>query len=367
MGSLKAIITTAVLSALASASPVDIEKRQSSVPVGTVIYSCTQPGTFALAFDDGPYIYTSSLLDQLDANGMKGTFFMNGQNYGNINDFASVVQRMYNGGHQVASHTWDHKDLTTLTQAQVSAEMTDLESALLGIIGVFPSYMRIPYFSYNDAVLSTLGGLGYHIIQCDIDTLDWSDESTAPQNFQNGLNAGGTITLAHDPLQQTVDNLVPYMINAIKAKGLQSVTVGACLGDAPANWYRTSHSGNTGGSTPPPTGGTTSPDETCGGSNAYICPSGQCCSQYGWCGTTTDYCGTGCQSAFGTCAGGTAPPPPPSGGNGGTSGGTSPDETCGGSNGYTCPSGQCCSQWGWCGTTTDYCGAGCQSAFGTCG
>jgi len=33
------------------------------------------------------------------------------------------------------------------------------------------------------------------------------------------------------------------------------------------------------------------------------CPSGQCCSKYGWCGKSDDYCDTskGCQSAFGTC------------------------------------------------------------------
>lgn len=60
MGSFKAIITTAALSALAAASPVEVEKRQSSVPIGTIINSCTVPGTFALAFDDGPYIYTVS-------------------------------------------------------------------------------------------------------------------------------------------------------------------------------------------------------------------------------------------------------------------------------------------------------------------
>jgi peptidoglycan/xylan/chitin deacetylase (PgdA/CDA1 family) len=99
--------------------------------------------------------------------------------------------------------------------------MTQLETALLSIIGQFPTYMRIPYFSYNDQVLSTLGSLGYHIIQCDIDSLDWSSESAAPSTFQQGLDAGGTITLAHDPLEETVDNLVPYMINAVKAKGLQ--------------------------------------------------------------------------------------------------------------------------------------------------
>jgi len=30
------------------------------------------------------------------------------------------------------------------------------------------------------------------------------------------------------------------------------------------------------------------------------------------------------------------------------------------------PTGQCCSQWGWCGVTSGHCGAGCQRSFGTC-
>lgn len=49
-----------------------------------------------------------------------------------------------------------------------------------------------------------------------------------------------------------------------------------------------------------------------------------------------------------------------------------PDNTCGGSNGYACNpqdshGGACCSAAGYCGNTDDYCGTGCQSAFGTCG
>lgn len=39
-----------------------------------------------------------------------------------------------------------------------------------------------------------------------------------------------------------------------------------------------------------------------GPSSALICPLGACCSQWGWCGFTTDYCNTNCQSAFGVCA-----------------------------------------------------------------
>jgi peptidoglycan/xylan/chitin deacetylase (PgdA/CDA1 family) len=135
--------------------------------------------------------------------------------------------------------------------------MTQLEAAFLTIIGKYPTYMRPPYFAYNSEVLSIVGGLGYKVITCDIDTLDWQDESTAESTFQNGLDNGATITLAHDPLQLTVQNLVPYMINAIKAKGLTSIPVGQCMGEDPSLWYTTSRSGG-GGTTPPPSGGTVS-------------------------------------------------------------------------------------------------------------
>lgn len=60
-----------------------------------------------------------------------------------------------------------------------------------------------------------------------------------------------------------------------------------------------------------------SPDATCGLNNngaGYTCQGssfGNCCSQNGWCGSTSAYCGTGCQSKYGTCTG-SSPPPAPS-------------------------------------------------------
>lgn len=96
--------------------------------------------------------------------------------------------------------------------------------------------------------------------------------------------------------------------------------------------------------------GTAAGDMTCAGS-AF----GNCCSSSGHCGSDSAYCGTGCQTAFGVCdeGGGTA----------------SPDGTCGGDNAYTCAGsqfGSCCSQWGYCGSSSDNCGTGCQSDFGIC-
>ncbi|CAL8575991.1 hypothetical protein XPA_001885 [Xanthoria parietina] len=55
---------------------------------------------------------------------------------------------------------------------------------------------------------------------------------------------------------------------------------------------------------------TVSPDATCGGTKGYTCLGssfGNCCSPNGWCGSTSAYCGNGCQTAFGSC--GTNPPP----------------------------------------------------------
>ncbi|CAG8617411.1 5121_t:CDS:2, partial [Ambispora gerdemannii] len=45
--------------------------------------------------------------------------------------------------------------------------------------------------------------------------------------------------------------------------------------------------------------------QQCGSQNPNgQCSDNECCSQYGYCGTTDDYCGTGCQSDFGTCTAG---------------------------------------------------------------
>ncbi|KAK7204495.1 glyoxal oxidase N-terminus-domain-containing protein [Myxozyma melibiosi] len=93
-------------------------------------------------------------------------------------------------------------------------------------------------------------------------------------------------------------------------------------------------------------------DGTCGAANDNtICGdwfAGSCCSQYGYCGNTTAHCGAGCQS--GDCI---------------TTGVVTIDGTCGVNYGNTVcddwESGNCCSQYGFCGSGDDYCGTGCQS------
>lgn len=73
---------------------------------GVKIWGCSKPGVLALAYDDGPHIYTSELVDILDAAGAKATFFFTGTLYGCIYSQAAAVKKAYASGHQIASHTW---------------------------------------------------------------------------------------------------------------------------------------------------------------------------------------------------------------------------------------------------------------------
>ena len=130
------------------------------------------------------------------------TFFVNGNNFGNINDFQDVVRRIIADGHQLGSHTYAHPDLATLGDADVIKAMTDLEEALDAIIGEVPTYMRPPFFSYNEQTLGVLGELGYHVIHADIDTFDYQFNNmgnlTGATNLEAGIARGGNLALAHD-------------------------------------------------------------------------------------------------------------------------------------------------------------------------
>lgn len=122
--------------------------------------------------------------------------------------------------------SWDHPDLTNLGSSEVESQMTRLESAFIDILGYFPTYMRPPFFSYNDQVLQTVGSLGYHVIIADIDTLDWENDSPdaiseSIRLFNADLDAGSSIALAHDVHEQTVVSLTPAMIASVRERGLR--------------------------------------------------------------------------------------------------------------------------------------------------
>jgi peptidoglycan/xylan/chitin deacetylase (PgdA/CDA1 family) len=207
-----------------------------------------------LTYDDGPYSYTDALLDVLKAKNVKATFFISGNNIGkgaidSTAQWRTVIKRAYNEGHQIASHTWDHLDLSTLTTDQQRFQMNRNEQALLSIIGRYPTYMRPPFISCDSICKQTMSDLGYHVIIWDLNTQDYKNDTPQDiqkskdivRNYLDGNNPATTSfdSIAHDVHYQTVYNLTSYQIDLQTASGYRHVRLGECLNDPQANWYRT--------------------------------------------------------------------------------------------------------------------------------
>jgi len=191
-----------------------------------------------MTYDDGPYVFETELLDTLQSKGVKATFFVNGNNWGCIYDFADQLNRIINDGHQLAAHTWSHPDLTTVSDDEIRYQVTQLEGALRKITGKVPRYFRLPFGSGDARVLGILGELGYdHIIDWDFDSGDSLGASVASsEQGYNSLSSGPHICLNHETSQSTVEQVTPYAVDLALGRGYSVTTVGSCLGDG--NWYK---------------------------------------------------------------------------------------------------------------------------------
>lgn len=255
--------------------------------IAPVVDRCTQPGTFALTFDDGPSVLTQGLLNYLKSQNVKVTFFLNGLNWKNkdtlnplpgLYKLANVVRSAFNDGHQICSHTWSHTDLITVDQYNNTYELTRLNNALRQILpgGVVPTCFRPPYGDTNDDSLAVLQGLGYGVdsggvvVSWDLDIVDWNPavHGNTPQaqindevaelqrQIANTQPADSTfLTLNHDVWNTTADfrtpdqggnypNIVPYAQRAIellKPAGWNFVTLDECMGKPAGSFYRPSN------------------------------------------------------------------------------------------------------------------------------
>ncbi|POW19029.1 hypothetical protein PSHT_05127 [Puccinia striiformis] len=214
-------------------------RQDTAVPVYD---TCTVPGSFALTFDDGPYGFSTRLDSTLNAANAKGSFFINGQNWGCIYDYADVLLERFNNGHFIASHTWSHVHMNQGTYEQLSHQLELVEQAMIRILGVKPLYMRPPYGEYNDVVLQVLRDRGYKgLIMWNQDSGDTFTPTPSSAQIIDSYRSfpEKTISLNHEIKDFTVDQVIPAVIPILQQKGFSLQTVPECLGlsSDPADWY----------------------------------------------------------------------------------------------------------------------------------
>ncbi|KAG8690969.1 Carbohydrate esterase 4 protein [Ceratobasidium sp. 423] len=231
----KLSIAVALASSIVGTLAAPYNATLSTREAAQVITKCTKPNTVALTFDDGPWLYIEDISKALVEAGAKGTFFFNGYNYGCIYDSENRerVKYVYDQGHQIASHTWAHQDLTTLTREQVNEEMFRVEQAFQRIAGVVPAFMRPPYGSYNDNVRDVAGARGQMIVNWDFDSGDSTGVPAAASKLLYdqivARHPSTILALNHETHETTAHEVVPYAIQKLQAAGYELVTVAECL------------------------------------------------------------------------------------------------------------------------------------------
>ncbi|KAG2003220.1 chitin deacetylase [Coprinopsis cinerea AmutBmut pab1-1] len=190
------------------------------------ITDCVDKDHWGLTFDDGPGHHTAELLQYLDEQKLKATFFVVGSRVLYTPD---ILQAQYDGGHQIAIHGWSHKEMTTLSDEEIIAELGWSKKIIRDAIGVTPNMWRPPYGDIDDRVraLSLAMGLVPVMWTRTADSVVFNTEDfninsgTSVQkvlhNWQTILQTEsslnhGFIVLQHDLWQQGVDVATGYIL-----------------------------------------------------------------------------------------------------------------------------------------------------------
>ncbi len=183
----------------------------------------------ALTFDDGPSaVNTTKILDILEVNGAKATFFVIGRNaVGN----EQILRRAAALGCEIGNHTFDHTKLTDLSDERIRMQLQKTDDIIFDEIGMRPKLVRAPCGRCSCAVRSAIDR---PIILWCVDPRDWSygfsRQNNTSENRQKVIRAAtenvqdGDIILLHDIYALTAEcceTIVPKLLDM----GFELVTV----------------------------------------------------------------------------------------------------------------------------------------------
>lgn len=188
------------------------------------IYPAIDPSKpmVAITMDDGPNPDTTNkILDVFEKNYAKATFFCLGQN---AEYYPETVQREYQLGMEVGTHTQSHKQLTKLSASELTTEIQESVDAIKNATGVAPTLMRPPYGAIDSTVLAEAKKQGLCAVNWSLDTEDWKTKN-ADDTYKMVMKAvDGDVVLLHDIHEYNI-NAVERFVPDLIAEGYQLVTV----------------------------------------------------------------------------------------------------------------------------------------------
>lgn len=188
----------------------------------------------ALTFDCGGSLNdTLEILDILEANQAKATFFLEGNT---VEDTPEIVPTILAGGHELGNHSYSHPWFTTISQTQVITELQHTEALIADAAGqpVPMRYFRFPYGDRDQALRDQIAQIGYQSVFWSIDPRGWSQSTTADMIIDTitAEAAPGGIILMHCNAAADREAL-PQVIEQLQGQGYEFDRLSEVVGVEP--------------------------------------------------------------------------------------------------------------------------------------
>jgi peptidoglycan/xylan/chitin deacetylase (PgdA/CDA1 family) len=191
-------------------------------------------GHVALTFDDGPDAQsTPRFLDELRRLDVRATFFLLGEM---CERYPDQAKRLVDEGHEVAVHSWDHRNhLRNLPGRRTADQLSRTAELITAQTGVTPTYFRPPYGALTTADLLEARRLGLRTVLWTAWGQDWQ-RGLRPQHVIDEVLGGdvdGGTVLLHDSdctsepgSWRATLGALPGLVATLHERGLEVGTVG---------------------------------------------------------------------------------------------------------------------------------------------
>jgi peptidoglycan/xylan/chitin deacetylase (PgdA/CDA1 family) len=167
--------------------PNNYEQKDYLTPLQPTVY---------LTFDDGPSIQTPKILDILQKEGIKASFFVLGIM---AEEHPEWVKRVVNEGHALGNHTYNHNYKKLYGDAGEFWRQIQLtEKILYSICGLKPELVRAPggtYTNFNAFYYYDMDEAGYTVMDWNMDSADSTRANISAREIVDKVKQS---TLKHD-------------------------------------------------------------------------------------------------------------------------------------------------------------------------
>lgn len=173
-----------------------------------------------------------------DNEEVKTTFFLTGFW---LEKYPDLVKKIAESGHEIGNHSFTHPHLNSLSEQQIKDEVTRTHNLIYQLTGQSPVLFRPPYGEYSNKVITTIEGMGYKVIQWDVDSLDW--KTTSAQKIVQRVTSQvspGSVVLFHNNGEHTTE-AIKTIITKLKGEGYQIVPISQLI--YKDNYYLDRHTG----------------------------------------------------------------------------------------------------------------------------